>query len=304
MEHAAVGFGSHHWRAATTTDRWFLTVDDLDARLLHRTDSRSAARDRLVAALSTARSLRSGGCEFVVAPTPSGSGRVVEPIDDRYVLAVYPHIDGEAGSYGPFATRAERLAVVDLLVRLHDADTGAPAGTADFAIPSRDRLGRAMGETAEPWATGPFAEPARELLQRHNEPLQRALAAYDELVSVVRAKNRPLVITHGEPHRGNVIRTAGGPLLIDWDTALLAPPERDLWSLIDEDPEVRHHYQQAAGRELDDDALRLFGLWWDLCEVALFVDDFRRPHLATDDTRIAWHSLESHLDPDRWVDVI
>ncbi|WP_432843998.1 phosphotransferase family protein [Dactylosporangium sp. CA-092794] len=37
-----------------------------------------------------------------------------------------------------------------------------------------------------------------------------------------------LVLTHGEPHPGNTMRTGGGWLLIDWDTALLAAPERDL----------------------------------------------------------------------------
>src|SRR4029077_13351490 len=64
-----------------------------------------------------------------------------------------------------------------------------------------------------------------------------------------------LVITHGEPHPGNIIRVApnadadglaaaddaaagatggagpasGAIMLIDWDTVGLAPPERDLW---------------------------------------------------------------------------
>ncbi|MEM9654694.1 MAG: aminoglycoside phosphotransferase family protein [Actinomycetota bacterium] len=304
IEYAAVGFGSHHWRATATPRRWFVTVDDLDTRLLNRTDSRPAARDRLTAALSTALMLRSSGHAFVVAPTPSSSGQVARSIDDRYTIAVYPHVEGAAGSFGPFDTQAERLAVVDLLARLHRADHEVPARATDHTIPSRDRLEDAMASLTEPWSAGPFAQPAHQLLRRHHHALQRALVAYDELVAAVRTQDQPLVITHGEPHRGNVIVTSSGPLLIDWDTALLAPPERDLWSLVGEDPGVRPYYERTAGRALDDNALRLSSLWWDLCEVGLFTDDLRGPHEDTDDTRTAWQGLQRHLDPTRWADLI
>ena len=37
------------------------------------------------------------------------------------------------------------------------------------------------------------------------------------------------MITHGEPHPGNILRSRGRLLLIDWDTAGVALPERDLW---------------------------------------------------------------------------
>ncbi|MEL6981056.1 MAG: phosphotransferase, partial [Actinomycetota bacterium] len=94
IEYAPVGFGSHHWRAVGSSGRWFLTVDDLDLRLAHPSDSRSTARGRLVAALSTAVSLRSRGCDFVVAPVPSRAGAVIESIGDHYVLAAYPHVEG------------------------------------------------------------------------------------------------------------------------------------------------------------------------------------------------------------------
>jgi len=61
------------------------------------------------------------------------------------------------------------------------------------------------------------------------------MAHYDALVVSVGASREPMVITHGEPHRANTIVTTAGVALIDWDTALLARRERDLWMLIDED---------------------------------------------------------------------
>lgn len=304
ITYAPLGFGSHHWQVVSGSKRWFVTVDDLEFCRWDANDTRRAVRDRLVAALSTAQSLWTGGCDFVVAPVPSESGQVVEAIDNRYVLAVYPHIEGTIGSFGRFNSRTERLDVVDRLVKIHCADTRVPAGRDDLSIPWRDGLVAAMNEISDHWSTGPFGEPTRELLQRHAGPLQAVLVAYDHLVAIVRSRDEPVVITHGEPHSGNVIITPEGPKLIDWDTTLLAPPERDLWNLIDEDPEVRDHYEQCSGQTLDDSALRMFRLWWDLCEVALFVHDFRQPHQDTTDTRTAWRSLGRHLDPERWTDLI
>jgi aminoglycoside phosphotransferase (APT) family kinase protein len=57
----------------------------------------------------------------------------------------------------------------------------------------------------------------------------------------------PLVLTHGEPHAANTIKTDSGLVLIDWDSALIAPRERDLWSLALEDPAILHHYASKAG---------------------------------------------------------
>ena len=56
--------------------------------------------------------------------------------------------------------------------------------------------------------------------------------AYDALVAGDgRRTDAEVVLTHGEPHPGNTMRTEDGWRLIDWDTARIAPPERDLWSI-------------------------------------------------------------------------
>jgi len=59
VEYAVVGFGSHHWRASATSQRWFVTVDDLDARQRDALDSRDSTPARLTSAFDTARALSS-----------------------------------------------------------------------------------------------------------------------------------------------------------------------------------------------------------------------------------------------------
>ena len=304
IAYAAVGFGSHHWNVVVDNIRWFVTADDLDARTRHAGDTRTEVRQRLASALSTASALHQGGCSYVVAPTPSHAGSVLEDIDDRYVVAVYPHVDGRTASSGRYDTQAERFAVVDRLVETHAASDSVKsiAGTDDFGIPSRDRLSTALAEISSPWSTGPFAERTRSLLSRHAGGLITALNTYDELAATVRGRGDDPVVTHGEPHRGNVIFTTAGASLVDWDTTRLAPCERDLWSLIDEDSETAAYYTSKSGRSLDNDALRLYRLWWDLCEVSLYVTEFHAPHVATADTETAWQGLQEYLDPSRWTE--
>ena len=306
VDYVAVGYGSHHWNVTGEADRWFVSVDDLEARRRDATETRRDAARRLSAALTVAGSLCDAGLDFVVAPTSTLNGTNLHPIDDRYVLALYPYINGEVHAYGPYPTRPERLAVLDRVCRVHAVDPSV-AGSAladDFLIPRRDELVVTPADHELPWGPGPYAAPARARLGRHRESLWRVLEAYDELVLQVAAQSGRWVLTHGEPHRGNTINTDEGVVLIDWDTALLAPPERDLWALIDEDSAIAADYLQRTGRAVDGAAVQVYRRWWDLCEIALSVADLRRPHRDTADSRAAWDQLTNYLDPTRWSDVV
>lgn len=302
IEYQPVGFGSHHWAASEGSRPWFVTVDDLDTRLLDVRDDRAAAFGRLNAALSTARALHEHGRDWVVAPHPTTAGEVFEAIDDRFVCALYPFVDGRTSPYGRYDSDDERRVVVSRLVELHRTPPSVDATPVvdDHRIPRCDSLQAAMADLDRPWGSGPYSDPARLLLAQHRLAVAEVLDRYDELTETVRSFSSP-VITHGEPHCGNVIVTADGPAVIDWETTRFAPAERDLWSLIDEDQTIRALYEHASGTRLDDRALTLYRLWWDLCEIALFIHDFRQPHTHT---ATAWQGLTTHLDPPRWTDTL
>jgi aminoglycoside phosphotransferase (APT) family kinase protein len=65
------------------------------------------------------------------------------------------------------------------------------------------------------------------LLDTHAAGVSALLTAYDTLARQVAGHPDRFVVTHGEPHAGNVLLTRRGPVLVDWDTVLAAPPERD-----------------------------------------------------------------------------
>ena len=100
------------------------------------------------------------------------------------------------------------------------------------------------------------------------------------------------MITHGEPHPGNVMRVGSRRMLIDWDTVGLAPPERDLWLVVSETGEEARRYADLTGRAVDPARLALYRLRWALDDICAFVNRLRTEHRHTADTEHAWLSLE------------
>ncbi|WP_203985360.1 phosphotransferase [Sphaerisporangium rufum] len=295
VAHTPAGFGDHHWTAADEGGRrWFLTVADLP-RKGYLGSGADAAYRGLTRAMDTAWSLANeAGLDFAVAPLRTGHGRTVHRLGDRYALSVFPFVDAPAGDFGETLSPADRGAVLDLLAALHRAAPPEGVPVAATVPASRAALAEAVRATGRPWQGGPFAEPARALLAEQWPALRGRLAEFDRRAGELAGAGPGPVVTHGEPHPGNVLRTGGRPLLIDWDTVGLAVPERDLW-LVAETAEDLARYADAAGRVPDAGALEFYRLRWTLDDVAAFLADFRAPHARTRDTEFAWTCLTGTL---------
>ena len=304
VEYRPVGFGSYHWavRAGDARDdvqagdgsapdagprEFFVTVNALSGEP-------STALRELGRAFDTALALRrDAGLEFVVAPVPDRTGATVRPLGSGHCLSLFPLVDGVAGDFGPH--RSEDLpGMLDLLVRLHRAEAAPGTPSIAVVLPGRDDLDAALRDLGRAWTGGPYAEPARVLLSRRAAHLHDLLGQFDRLAGQVRDTSGSWVVTHGEPHPGNVIRGPEGLRLIDWDTVRLAPPERDLW-MLDGDEDLLACYARATGHRVSPAALALYRLWWDLADIAVYVSELRGPHEATQDTTAAWTYLVGYL---------
>jgi spectinomycin phosphotransferase len=279
-EYAAVGGGSYHWQVAGG----FVTVDHLGQKAWLG-DTYDAAFDGLRAAFETAVALRRAGLDFVVAPIPSRDGASLRRIDARYSIALFPLVEGETGEFGYFEDDEEgRCAVVEMLARLHGSPVATSTRTTGFDLPGRRHLEAALRDLEEPWSGGPLSEPAREAVRGSASVLAELIELADRLRAEAQQRAGDPVVTHGEPHAGNVMRTDAGHVLVDWDTVALGPPERDMWMLVTGGDDAAELYTRATGTQLDHAALDFFRLTWDLKDLAEYLNVLRSPHLENDDT--------------------
>ncbi|MDR2987789.1 MAG: phosphotransferase [Nocardiopsaceae bacterium] len=303
LSYLPVGFGSHHWRASDGGGRQlFLTVHELHQMLHNRLDTLDEAFGRLETAFGCALSLRrDANLGFVIGPVPTVSGQVVRRLSERDTLAACPLLeDCEPGHEGDFAP-ADRSEVMRLLTSLHRAAPVIAPRRCDFELQNADGLQAAMESTGEPWATGPYGERARALLARHASGVKALMAVYGDLAAEVSSRPGRFVVTHGEPGAWNVLKTPAGLVIVDWDSVLLAPPERDLWELAETDSSVLAAYAEATGTAIDVGALALFRMWYDLFEIAGYIQLFSGAHDDTEDAAESWKNLEFFLRPaERW----
>jgi spectinomycin phosphotransferase len=185
--------------------------------------------------------------------------------------------------------------------RLHAGGKRIDPGLArrdDLLVQSQSALTDALAALDTPWTSGPLAEPARSLLAKRAQELEVALQEYDALAASVRGTSDSWVLTHGEPHRGNVIVGAEGALfLVDWDTTLVAPRERDLQIVLDEKLSGWDEYASVVGDvPLDPEALDLYQRRWELADIAIFVRLFRRAHEEDENSLAAFGHLRRYLD--------
>lgn len=294
-----VGYGSHHWVVDDEAGaRWFVSVDVLDPR------DPQAGFERLAAALGLAVRARGAGLDFVLAPVATPDGSMLRLLPGGYALALYPFVVGDSGDFDHQLSVPDSREIIRMLCALHHVDTGIANGRSgrvrveSFDVPDRDRLEAALAELDDPagWP-GAYGEPLRALLRHHVRDIDRTLRRHDRLVAAVGPQHDRMVLTHGEPHPGNVIRTAAGLVLIDWDTAMLAPPERDVW-LVDartKDGRAVREYEAGAGRSLVPELLERYRVAWALADIAAFVEFLRHVPGETADTSWSWDALKGTL---------
>ena len=308
MEYVPEGGGSHHWKLTGDDGlRHFVTVDDLDNKDWLG-DTRGAVFKGLGRALGTAAELRyEVGLRFVAAPIAAHDGELLRRLDDRYTVSVFPFLAGRSYPFGPYADARLRGLALDMIAALHQS-TPAVRGRAPHHVPrfaGRGDLDAFLLDPGRPWDGGPFSEPARRMLVTRTADLAQLAAGFDRLACNTAPARADRVITHGEPHPANLMSVDGRLVLIDWDTAALAPPERDVSLIATTRNEGIDRYQQATGRELDPGVITLYRLRWYLDDLASAIRLFRNRHRDTPDTRRWWRGLVPELEQlPGWLDLL
>lgn len=294
LTHAPVGFGDHHWVAADAQGRrTFVTVADL-AHKPHCGPDAAEAWTGLSRAMDAAAALDSALDEAaLVAPLRTGGGETLLRLTGRYAVSVFPYVDAPTGNFGEPLDPGARRSLVGRLAQLHTAKPPVMTPVHQPGLPGRPLIASALADPRRfrP-ESGPYAQRCQALLTANEAALRATLEHFDRGTERLtsHASAAATVVTHGEPHPGNILDPGGRTLLVDWDTVALAPPERDLWLATDA-PEDLSHYAELTGHRPDAALLAYYELRWALDDMAAALDVFGTRHPDTADTRQAWEGL-------------
>lgn len=167
------------------------------------------------------------GLSTVVAPIRAASGRLTVEWREQ-TLMLFPTIVGRSSGEVPF--EFDRLVALLAAVHAMTPNVKTEIPQEDFALPWKAHLEALLQQAlAEPSATTVQAQLGT-LLQSYELQIRLDWVALKEMVQECRNAIWKAVITHGDAKGDNtLIGDDGTVYLIDWDTMLLAPPERDGW---------------------------------------------------------------------------
>ena len=177
-----------------------------------------------------AKFLADQGVKQTIAPIETIEHRPTSSFE-RYRLVLFPFVEGRSG----FDVELSGRNWADLgigLRAIHNVDV-PPAILRQFQRETysphwREKVKALLAGTDEDTVDPTAAQLAEFLRAKHDEILNIVVKA-ERLATGLQGRSTEFVLCHADIHAGNVLIDAKDDLyIVDWDTAILAPKERDL----------------------------------------------------------------------------
>ncbi len=178
--------------------------------------------------------LHTQGIRQVIPPILTLSGQLNARLDP-FTLVLYPFVAGCDG-YARELSLAQWRELGAALRGLHAAVL--PPALAEsiphetYTAQWRDAVLRFQSMVADTPFADPVAAECAAFLDGQREVISHMVRRAEELAADVQAREVGMVLCHGDMHAGNAHLTEDGALyVVDWDTMLFAPKERDLMAV-------------------------------------------------------------------------
>jgi spectinomycin phosphotransferase len=175
--------------------------------------------------------LHDQGIPQIIAPIPTRTQQLWTSLDS-FNLILYPFVEGQNGfelalsdhqwaELGTALKHIHTIALAPALLSRLKRERYTPRW--------RDSLKTFLARAKTEKFDDPTAIKLAALLNDKRDILLKVVGRSEQLAQALQAKPLENVLCHTDIHGGNVLLTANNELyLVDWDTPMLAPKERDL----------------------------------------------------------------------------
>ncbi|HCU01819.1 TPA: hypothetical protein DIC62_03435 [Candidatus Nomurabacteria bacterium] len=149
---------------------------------------------------------------------------------ETYSITVTSYING----CNPVITSDLKIKFGEILAKIHQVKTeNINLPIEPFNATYANKLAEQIKILEQKENLNKFQLELSDLLLPNQDKLKKHLFQFNELCENVKLKNKQLVVTHGDLIPDNLmVNGLGKVFIVDWDTARLSPPERDVWFFI------------------------------------------------------------------------
>lgn len=261
------------------------------------------------------KALHDADVTHVIAPIPNRNGVLSSPVADGRV-AVFPFVDGADG-WERALTAPDWIAFGRALRQFHaaslppDVSEQIPRETYDPVW--RDKVA-ALLNALDHWPVDdPVTYGLAELLRERQSQIESLIGHARQLAVSLRAEPLPEIVCHGDIHVGNVLITTDGTLyLVDWDTLIRAPKERDLMFAgsglgssdpIEPDAQAALFFEGYGATEVELSALAYYRCERIVEDIAAYCDHILFTPPDNDDRANGLAQLAGQFEPGGIVDI-
>lgn len=251
--------------------------------------------------------LHGQGARLVMVPLADRAGRYWARAHG-FAWVLYPFVEGRDG-YEAALTRAQWVSLGATMASIHRAvappELAARLPREGYAPTLRAAVMAYDALVPKTTYADPGAAGLASLWRQRRATIRQIVARADELAALLSERALPMVICHGDLHPGNLLVGADDALaVVDWDTPLLAPKERDLlfvgggrggtWNTPAQDALFYQGYGQA---EVDPYALSYFHYERIVADIAAYADELLGTAGSPEDRARSLGFLRAQFEP-------
>ncbi len=250
----------------------------------------------------------------VIAPIATESQDLWADLDD-YKLVVFPFVNGYDG-YNIDLLDQNWIECGKILWAIHTA--GIPSSimnqiqretySDEWRVQVKQFQVRIEKETFDDPIASTLAHFLKSKTSRIDELVRRA----EKLASVLREQSNPLVLCHADLHAGNIlIDTQGMLFVVDWDTMILAPKERDLMYVgggqfmnkRTPQQEISLFYKGYEDTDIDLIALAYYRYERIVQDIVAYCDEILLTVGDSEDRKVGLRQLMNQFNPNNVIDI-
>lgn len=186
--------------------------------------------DRTIQSLPVLEQLYESGITDINYPIKTRSGELFV-LDGETLIILFNFIDATQ-TFG-YDNRKLGTLIAEIHAKSKEISSNIPKE--DFLLLYKEDFEQSFGSALNPLKTDKYIDEMHKILQGYKDEIRADWKNFANIIQKCRDISFDFVLTHGDAPGNVLVDKEQNIYLIDWDTILLAPAERDTWFLAESD---------------------------------------------------------------------